>query len=199
MTGEVRPTEPPATLAPSQPQEVAEVEQFSEQLPEDPEWDEGIEDLLEPVSGLDPDIWLYRDRTTALLWRYTRLAVEIGRLPSLLGREFFRARVSPYSAQTFESTVIFVHDVECCLRLLDPADRILIAMLSLEQHTQEEVARSLRCTQRTIGRHFVEALDRLSEIFLQREILARLPEKNTISPEACQEGKSDEFLVSDFK
>jgi hypothetical protein len=199
MTEEVNPTDLPATLAPSQPEKVAEVEQFSEQLPEDPEGDEceDIEDLPEPVSGLDPDIWLYRDRTTALLWRYMRLAVEIGRLPSLLGREFFRARVSPYSAQTFEDTVIFVHDVECCLRLLDPADRILIAMLSLEQHTQEEVAQSLRCTQRTIVRQYADALDRLSEIFLQREILVPLPEKNSILPEACQEGKSDEFLVTD--
>jgi len=201
MSGEVSPTESSAALASSQPEEIAEIEQCSEKLAEDTDWDEGgdIVDLPQPVSGLKSDIWLYRDRTTALLWRYTRLAVEIGRLPSLLGREFFRARVSPYSAQTFENTVIFVHDVECCLRLLDPADRILVAMLSLEQRSQDEVARSLRCTQRTIGRRYAEALDRLSEIFLQREILVRLPEKNTIRPEACQEGETGELLVSDFE
>jgi DNA-directed RNA polymerase specialized sigma24 family protein len=132
-----------------------------------------------------------------LLWRYMRLAVEAGRLPSLLGREFFRARVSPYSAQTFEDTVIFVHDVECCLNLLDAADKILIATLGMEQYTQEEAAESLRCTQRTIGRRYAEALDNLSQIFLKREILMALPEKNTNVPEACQEGKTDEFLVSD--
>ncbi|HXZ39154.1 MAG TPA: hypothetical protein VEG68_00340 [Terriglobales bacterium] len=201
MSGELSTSESSVTQTPPRPEEDAAVGQFSERLAEDTDWDEGedIEDLPEPVSDLEPDIWLYRDRTTALLWRYMRLAVEIGRLPSLLGREFFRARVSPYSAQTFENTVIFVHDVECCLRLLDSADRILIAMLSLEQRSQEEVARSLRCTQRTIGRHYAEALDRLSEIFLQREILARLPEKNTITTKACQEGETGEFLVSDFE
>jgi len=200
MSREVNTSES-VTQTPARPEEVVDVGQFSEKLREDANQNEGqgIEDVPEPVSGLEPDIWLYRDRTTALLWRYMRLAVEIGRLPSLLGREFFRARVSPYSVQTFENTVIFVHDVECCLRLLDPADRILIAMLSLEQRAQEEVARSLRCTQRTIGRRYADALDRLSEIFLQREILAPLPEKNTITPEACQEGETDEFLVSDFE
>jgi predicted DNA-binding protein (UPF0251 family) len=134
-----------------------------------------------------PDFWLYRDRTTSLLWRYTRLAVELGRLPSLLGREFFRARVSRYNAQTFEDSVIFVHDVESCLESLDPVDKIVIAMLALEQYTQEEAARYLHCTQRTIGRHYGEALDRLSEILLNREILRALPSETLVQQEACQE------------
>ena len=38
----------------------------------------------------DPDIWLYRERTIALLKRYLRISIEVGRLPSLLGRELFR-------------------------------------------------------------------------------------------------------------
>lgn len=38
----------------------------------------------------DPDLWLYRERTTALLRRYLRISIEVGRLPSLLGRELFR-------------------------------------------------------------------------------------------------------------
>lgn len=162
------------------------------------EWceSEDFETAAETVPS-DPDIWLYRDRTTGLLWRYVRLAVEIGRLPSLLGREFFRARVSPYSAQTFEDSVIFVHDVECCLDALDPADKILIAILALEQYTQEEAARSLRCTQRTIVRQYASALDHLSELFLQREILVPLPSRNTNSPQACQEANRGDFRVSD--
>src|SRR5579864_648693 len=143
-------------------------------------------------TGIDekPDFWLYRDRTISLLWRYTRLAVELGRLPSLLGREFFRARVSRYDAQTFEDSVIFVHDVESCLELLDPVDKIVIAMLALEQYTQEEAARYLHCTQRTISRHYGEALDRLSEIFLNREILRTLPRETVAQPETCQEAKT---------
>jgi hypothetical protein len=177
-----------------------ETEPFPELLPESPaEWYEtgDLEGGAEPPSSSDRDLWLYRDRTTGLLWRYVRLAVEIGRLPSLLGREFFRARVSRYSAQTFEDSVIFVHDVECCLQSLDAADKILIAMLALEQNTQEEAARSLGCTQRTIVRRYAEALDHLSEIFLKREILVALPSAEGTRPEACQEARTSDFLVSD--
>src|SRR5450755_2465766 len=61
--------------------------------------------------GRDPDLWLYRERTLGMLRRYQRLSVEVGRLPSLLGREFFRTRVTSYHAGTFEDAVIFVHDV----------------------------------------------------------------------------------------
>jgi hypothetical protein len=37
--------------------------------------------------GRDPDLWLYRERTIALLKRYLRISIEVGRLPSLLGRD----------------------------------------------------------------------------------------------------------------
>jgi hypothetical protein len=147
--------------------------------------------------GADPDLWLYRDRTVGLLRRYVRLAVESGRLPSLLGREFFRTRVTAYATQTFEDTVIFVHDVEGCLALLDWADKALIATILLEENTQEDSARLLGCTHRTIARHFPEALDRISEIFLKRNILKRLPEQEPIPPEACQEEETIEFDVCD--
>jgi hypothetical protein len=30
-------------------------------------------------SGSDPDLWLYRDRTVAMLKRYLRLSIEVGR------------------------------------------------------------------------------------------------------------------------
>jgi hypothetical protein len=66
-----------------------------------------IEENCEVTSPADPDLWLYRDRTIAILRRYLRLAVEVGRLPALLGREFFRTRVTSYHTQTFEDTVIF--------------------------------------------------------------------------------------------
>lgn len=59
----------------------------------------------------DPDIWIYRKKTTALLRRYMMWSLEAGRVPSLLGRELFRARISAYTATTFEARVIFLHDV----------------------------------------------------------------------------------------
>ena len=58
---------------------------------------------------------IYRARTVTMLRRYMRYSIETGRLPSLLGREFFRAKVTSYTVVTFEDRVIFVHDMERCL------------------------------------------------------------------------------------
>jgi len=44
----------------------------------------------------------YRGRTVAMLRRYMRYSIETGRLPSLLGRELFRAKVTSYTVVTFE-------------------------------------------------------------------------------------------------
>jgi hypothetical protein len=135
--------------------------------------------VVAPVSqldlGRDPDLWLYRERTVALLKRYGRLAVEVGRLPSLLGREFFRTRVTPYHVFTFEDAVIFVHDVESSLAKLDVFAQALIATIVFQEYTQDEAADVLRCWRRTVGRRFPEVLDELSEIFLNGGLLRRLP------------------------
>jgi hypothetical protein len=144
----------------------------------------------------DPDLWIYRDRTSAILRRYLRLAVEVGRLPALLGREFFRTRVTSYHTQTFEDTVIFVHDVERCLGLLNHAEIELIAVIVMHEHAHYEAARMFRCTRRTIVRSYGDALDKLSEIFLDREILSRLPEKKPVVAEACQGGETSEIRTN---
>jgi hypothetical protein len=147
------------------------------------------------TQGDDADLWLYRDRTVGLLRRYLRLSVEVGRLPSLLGREFFRTRVTSYQLTTFEDVVIFVHDVERCLEKLDDLERKLIGKIVLQEYTQDEAARLLGCWRRTVGRRYPEALDRLSKIFLQGGLLERLP-ASAERPKSCQEGKTDEILVS---
>jgi DNA-directed RNA polymerase specialized sigma24 family protein len=151
-----------------------------------------VEEGYEIIPPADPDLWLYRDRTSAILRRYLRLAVEVGRLPALLGREFFRTRVTSYHTQTFEDTVIFVHDVERCLGLLNDAEIELIVVIVMQEHAHYEIARMMRCTRRTIVRCYGDALDRLSEIFLDREILSRIPKKNPMVPEACQGGETSE-------
>src|SRR5580698_1809103 len=156
-----------------------------------------VEENCEVTSPADPDLWLYRDRTIAILRRYLRLAVEVGRLPALLGREFFRTRVTSYHTQTFEETVIFVHDVERCVGLLNNAELELIAVIVMQQHHHYEAAQMLRCTRRTIVRSYGDALDRLSEIFLDRDILSRIPKKNPVAAEACQGGEKGEIRASD--
>src|SRR4051812_24883949 len=73
-----------------------------------------------PVSTPAQELSAYHDRSIAMLRRYFRMSLEIGRMPSVLGREVFRARVTSYRVHTFEDAVIFVHDVEKCLEQLDP-------------------------------------------------------------------------------
>ena len=145
----------------------------------------------------DPDLWLYRKRTVGLLRRYMRLSIEVGRLPSLLGREFFRTRVTSYRAGTFEDAAIFVHDVERSLEKLSEFDKKLIAKIVLQEYPQEEAARLIGCGHRHVARCYVEALDRVSEIFLKRRLLLRLPSVKPETKKSCQGGKSDEFNVSD--
>jgi hypothetical protein len=150
-----------------------------------------------PAPCSNPDLWLYRDRTVALLRRYMRLSIEVGRMPSLLGREFFRTRVTSYGATTFEDSVIFVHDVERSLEELNELEKKLIAKIVLQQFSKEEAGRLLGCGYRTIERLFPEALDRVSEILLKRGILTGLPRTKREVPKTCQEGKNGPFLASD--
>ena len=124
----------------------------------------------------DPDLWMYRKKTAALLRRYMRWSMEAGRLPSLLGRELFRAKVTAYTATTFEDRVIFIHDIEKCLNQLASFDREIVARVVLQEHEHLQAARILHCTRRTIERRLPEVLDELSEAFLKARLLEALPE-----------------------
>jgi predicted DNA-binding protein (UPF0251 family) len=147
--------------------------------------------------GSDSGVWLYRKRTAALLRRYLRFAIEVGRLPSLLGREFFRTRVTSYKTGTFEDAVIFVHDVQKCLEKLDEFEKALIARIVFEDYTQDEAANLMGYQRRTVGRRFPETLDRLSEILLESGLLTRFPEEKILPPKSCQEGETNENESSD--
>ncbi len=149
------------------------------------------------LTGEDPNLWLYRDRTVGLLRRYMRLSIEVGRLPSLLGREFFRTRVTSYRVATFEDAVVFVHDVERVLERLDAFDKKLIGKVVLQDYSQDETARLLNCGRRTVVRRFPEALDRITKDFLEGGLLTRLPQTSSSTPESCQEAKTTLNDVSD--
>jgi DNA-directed RNA polymerase specialized sigma24 family protein len=120
----------------------------------------------------NPDLWLYRGRTVTLLRRYLRYSLETGRIPSILGSEFFRTAVTNYSVTTFEDRVLFVHDVEVCLQLLDEFSRQVVARVVLQEHSQRAAGRILHCSTRTIERCLFPSLDRLSEVFLEVGLLA---------------------------
>ena len=154
---------------------------------------------LHPVDSLpyDPELWLYREKTARLLRKYSRMSVEVGRLPSLLGREIFRTKVSRHRVGTFEDAVIFVHDVERSFNLLDDFEQQLIATVIFQHHTHDEASVILRCWRRTVGRRFVEALDKLSTFFLTGGLLQRLPKTEPRPEKSCQEGENGEIAISD--
>jgi Sigma-70, region 4 len=158
-------------------------------------------------SDISPEMCLYRERTAALLRKYCRLSVELGRVPALLGREFFRSRVTSYRMHSFEDVVIFVYDVERCLEKLDEVSKKLIARIGLQEYTHEEAAKVLGYNPRTVERRYPEALDRLSAILLKADLLRessafgprerRLPPKKNVGrAESCQEGKILKFAVN---
>ncbi|MBI2682001.1 MAG: hypothetical protein HYX26_02080, partial [Acidobacteriales bacterium] len=64
------------------------------------------------------EISLYRGLTIGMLRRYFRVSLEAGRLPSILGREFFRTQVTHYRMHSLEDRIILVFDVEKCLAKL---------------------------------------------------------------------------------
>ncbi len=151
----------------------------------------------ENLTWQDAELWLYRDRTIGILRRYMRLSIEVGRLPSLLGREFFRTRVTSYRVSTFEDAVIFVHDVERILEKLDAFDKELIGRIVLQDYSQDEAARLLNCGRRTVVRRFPEVVDRITTSFLDGGLLARLPQTNSTTRESCQEAKTTQNDASD--
>lgn len=142
----------------------------------------------------NPELRSYRGRTVGLLRRYLRYSLETGRLPSVLGSEYFRSGVTSYSAVTFEDRVVFTYDMEVCLERLDEFSRQLIARVVLQEHNRWDAARLLHCNEKTVRRMIPVALDLLSEILLEVGVMER---KISIRENSCQGGKSGPFSASD--
>lgn len=122
-------------------------------------------------SDVHPELSVYRDRTIGLLRRYLRLSLATGKMPTILGRQFFRARVTSYKMHSFEDVVIFVHDVERCIAQLDGASQRIIARVILQEHSYDEAAAVLGCSRRALARAVPEAIDRVTEILLRVKLL----------------------------
>jgi DNA-directed RNA polymerase specialized sigma24 family protein len=157
---------------------------------ESPEWFEEAWD-----SGRNPDLWLYRRRTTTILRRFFQMSVEVGRLPSILGSEFFRTQVTSYRVASFEDAVIFVHDVEKSLAKLDRLSQQVLGRVILQGFSHEEAARLLGSSRSTLERKLPEAIDRLSEIFLAAGILEGVEGPREEDEKPCQEGEEGENFV----
>lgn len=113
----------------------------------------------------------YRPYTRALMRRYFRLAVDIGRLPSILGGLCFRARVSSYRLQTFEDSVIFVYDIERVFDRMQRHAMEIVAGVLLLEYSIPEAALRLGITVQRAERRYAAALDALSEALLEAGLL----------------------------
>lgn len=120
-----------------------------------------------PLSSLQ----FYRRYTELLLRRYMQVSMRMGKVPSVLGSCMFRGRVSSRPVQSFEDAVIFVYDVERCMGKLNPEDRELIARIALQEYTQAEAAALTGQSQRSVVRKYGEAVDTLTRIFLEKDLL----------------------------
>jgi hypothetical protein len=131
-------------------------------------------------------IAFHRRHAEAMLRRYLQLSMQMGRMPSVLGDCVDRGMVSSRRIRSFEDAVIFVFDVEKCLKKLDGLGRALVAHITLEEYTQAEVASMLGLSVKTVTRRYNEALDRLSGIFLEAKLFTRKPPENCQEPGLCE-------------
>ena len=118
-----------------------------------------------------PEMLCYRGQTLAIMRHFFELSCQVGRLPSLLGREFFRAKVSHHAIPSFEEQAVFTRDVELCLERLSEEHAEMITLVGLYGFSRDEIAGMLRLTRAWVHQHVALALDALSEIFLQAGVL----------------------------
>ncbi len=122
--------------------------------------------LLPSPEGGRAGMAAYRPYTRALLRRYMRLAVDLGRLPSVLGGLCFRPRISSYRVHTFEDTVIFVHDIEHAFERVGRRHMEIVAGVVLLDYSLPEAALRMGITVQRAERRYCIAIDELSAVLL---------------------------------
>ncbi len=139
---------------------------------------------LVPTAATVSGPWMvYRPYTRALLRRYLRIALDIGRLPSILGGLSFRAKVSSYRLSSFEDAVIFVHDVEKVFDRVDRPSMEIVAGVLLLDYTVPEAALRMGITVQRAERRLASALDSISELLVEVGLLRPVNLPDEISGE----------------
>lgn len=131
----------------------------------------------EPVVELS----VYRQKTVGMLRRYFNMSVELGRLPSILGRELLPSSKVSCHPVAFEGFVVYVLDIERCLCRLRRQDQQLITRVILQEHTQEQAARLLGWTVIKVERRLPEVLDMLSDIFLRSGLMKPFAQNQAVA------------------
>ena len=113
----------------------------------------------------------YRKHTENMLRRYLYASMQVGRSPDLLGESVGRGWVSSRKVSTFEDALIFVLDIERCLKRLPPLDRQMISRILIQEYTQAETAVILGISIRSIYTKLPQAIDRLTEALVDADLL----------------------------
>jgi hypothetical protein len=121
----------------------------------------------------EPETICYRGQTLAIIRHFFEIATQLGRLPSILGREFFRAKVSHHVVPSFEDQALFAHDVQQSLLKLEDDDLAVLTLVGLYDLSHAEAAAMLHCSEGLISQRYAEALARLTQIFLDAGVLRR--------------------------
>lgn len=114
----------------------------------------------------------YRRHTERLLRQYMAMSMQVGRCPSLLDNCTLRGRVSSHRVRSFEDAVIFILDMEKCLKRLGEDGQQLVARIALQEYTHSETAEMLGLSVRTVARKYADTLDRLTAILLTAKLLS---------------------------
>jgi len=138
-------------------------------LPVGREEDWCLEELFEDDPR--PEMVCFRGQTLAIMRHFFEISSQLGRLPSLLGREFFRAKVSHHAIPSFEEQAIFVRDIELCLERLNEEHAEMLTLVGLYDFSREEIADMLNYSPTWVHMRVAEAVDSLSEIFLRAGVL----------------------------
>jgi len=127
----------------------------------------------EPTFAFDPEpeTICYRGQTLAIVRHFFELSCQVGRLPSLLGREFFRAKVSHHTIPSFEDQAVFVHDVQQALTKLEDSEVEIITLIGIYDVSHEEAGTMLGCSAGWISQRYAEAIASLTQVFLNTGLI----------------------------
>ena len=118
---------------------------------------------------------IFRSHTLKLLRYYFKLSLDYGRIPSPLGGQGMRSRVSHVKMYTVEDDTIFLHDMSRCMEQeLSEMELKIVALVVFMDHTFEQTGGILQYSERQIRRIYPNLLDRLTRAFCKRELLDRL-------------------------
>ena len=126
-----------------------------------------------PVVAERGNYAFYRKYTEGMLRRSMKMSLEGGRVPSFLGRELFRGDVTHCKVSGFDDNIIFVADVDRCISQLRKGAQYLIRRIAMQEYTQGETAAMTGVPLLNVIRRYNQALDDLTRMFLERNLLQR--------------------------